>query len=203
VLHNHALVSYSCATRTTHTRRYPPKFSAKYFSSSATNFLNNRSCFDEFPWAIGQVCNRWREAFLSYPPLWTSLYLWYHSTDILGVYCLHEMRRRTLLYLERSKQLPLTISLCTTCDRKSKSVEFFPRTTWKLLLSCSERWERADLMPRHELPLHDLIRCKLPIIKSLRLRAYALYFKPYHPFANAPRLTEVDLLGWFGGWVFP
>ncbi len=168
--------------------------------------LDNSSCFDEFPWAVGQVCKRWREAFLSYPHLWTSLSLRYHSTDNLGVDYFHEMSRRTLLYLERSKQLPLTTTVRTTYyDSISRSVEIFPRMTWKLLLSCSERWERADLELCHEPPVLDLLRCTMPIIKSLRLRAYASHFKLYHPFAAAPRLTEVDLPGLLaiGGRVFP
>jgi len=44
----------------------------------------------------------------------------------------------------------------------------------------------------------------MPIIKSLRLHDYrASYFKLYHPFSAAPRLTELILYGWFKGWVFP
>ena len=161
--------------------------------------LDNSSCSGEFPWAVGQVCKRWREVFLSYPHLWTSLYLRHHSTDIVGVDRLHEMTRRTLLYLERSKQLRLTVTVrsCYTA-----LIEYFPRTTWKLILSCSERWERADLVLYHEPAILDLLRCKMPIVKSLRLRAvllYAPYFRLYNPFTS---LTELDLLGSFGALTF-
>ncbi len=132
-----------------------------------------------------------------------SLSLWYLSTDIqVGVDCFHEMSRRTLLYLERSKQLPLTITFYTQCY-DGESLENFPRTTWKLLLSCSERWERADLSVFHELPVLDLLRCKMSIIKSLRLCVYASYFELYHPFAPPPCLTEIDLRGLFGRRMFP
>ena len=171
--------------------------------------LDNSSCSGEFPWAVGQVCKRWREVFLSYPHLWTSLYLRHHSTDIVGVDRLHEMTRRTLLYLERSKRLPLTIAVHSTTpyEEVSESIENFPRTMWKLLLSCSGRWERADLALSHEPPLLDLLRCKMPIVKSLKLHVelmiYSSYLELYNPFTSAPRLTEVDLLGWFGGSAFP
>ncbi|KAF8335114.1 hypothetical protein F5887DRAFT_624963, partial [Amanita rubescens] len=153
-------------------------------------------------WAVGQVCRRWRDEFLSYPHLWTSLSLRCHFTDIVNVDRLHELSRRTLLYLERSKQLPLTI---TVDDRRSKSIENFPRTTWKLLLSCSKRWERVDLALCHEPPLLDLFRCKMPILKSLRLHEaliHSSYFELYHPFTSAPRLVELDLR-WSERWVFP
>ena len=164
--------------------------------------LDNSSCFGEFPWAVGQVCKRWRDEFLSYPHLWTSLSLRHYPTDILGVDRLHEMSRRTLLYLERSERLPLTITVHTA------SIETFPRTTWKLLLSCSGRWERANLTLSHETPLLDLLRCNLPIVKSLKLHAVLTYssyllLMLYNPFTSAPRLTEVDLLGRFVGLAFP
>ena len=168
--------------------------------------LNNNSCFDEFPWAVGQVCKRWREVFLSYPRLWTSLSLRYHPTDIVDVDRLHEMSRRTLLYLERSKHLPLTITVCTTCGETSTSIEDFPRTTWKLLLSCSERWERADLSLSHEPPLLDLLGCEMPIVKSLKFQVIRIndsHFPLCHPFTIAPRLVDLYILGWLRGWEFP
>jgi hypothetical protein len=173
--------------------------------------LDNSSRFGEFPWAVGRVCKRWREIFLSYPHLWTSLSLQYHSdSPQFGVDRLHEMSRRTLLYLERSEQLPLTITVYTTYPIYSESIENFPRTTWKLLVSCSERWERVDLeLSREPLGLIlDLLRCGMPIIKSLRLHAKSILvriskFELYHAFTAAPRLTELELLGRFGGLVFP
>ena len=170
------------------------------------HILDNNSLFGEFPWAVGQVCKRWRDEFFSYPHLWTSLSLRYHSTKV-GVDCLHEMNRRTLLYLERSERLSLTITVYTTYSINSESTEIFPRTTWKHLLSCSERWERLDLELSHEPgPILDLLRYKMPTIKSLRLHAKSIdasNFEFYHPFTAAPRLTELELLGWFGGLVFP
>ena len=169
--------------------------------------LDNSSRFSEFPWAIGQVCKRWRAVFLSYPRLWTSLSLQYHPADIFGVDRLHEMSRRTLLYLERSNQLPLTITVGTIYEGTSNSIENFPRTTWKLLLSCSERWESADLALSHEPPLLDLLRCKMPIVKSLKFQAKTIYdenFQSCHPFNTAaPLLVRLDLSGWLRGWEFP
>ena len=170
--------------------------------------LDNSSRFGQFPWAVGQVCKRWRAVFLSYPRLWTSLSLRYHPTDILGVDRLHEMSRRTLLYLERSNQLPLTITVYNSAhEETSNSIESFPRTTWKLLLSCSGRWEKVYLVLCHEPPLLDLLRCEMPIVKSLKLHTHISYdshFQFCHPFnTTAPRLVKLHLSGWLEKWVFP
>ena len=158
--------------------------------------LNNSSCFGEFPWAVGQVCRRWRDEFLSYPHLWTSLSLRHRFIDIIGVDHLQEISRRTLLYLGRSKQLPLTITVFSTYGG---SIKDFPRTTWKLLLSCSERWERVDLALCHEPPLLDLFRCKMPIVKSLRLDTafiHSPYFELYQPFTSIRKTPnwEFDII---------
>ncbi|KAF8336229.1 hypothetical protein F5887DRAFT_1247670 [Amanita rubescens] len=156
--------------------------------------LDNSSRFDEFPWAVGQVCKHWRAIFLSCPHLWTSLFLRYHYTDIVDV---DRMSRRTRLCLERSEQLPLII---TVRSSSVGSIEDFPRTTWKLLLSCSERWERADVALSDEPLLFDLLKCKMPILKSLTLRADPNF--GFH-FIAMPRLTELDLFGWIVGCAFP
>ncbi|KAF8336225.1 hypothetical protein F5887DRAFT_577916 [Amanita rubescens] len=158
--------------------------------------LNNSSRFGVFPWAVGQVCKRWRAMFLSYPHLWTSLFLLYRFGDIVDV---DRMRRRTLLYLKRSEQLPLNITVHVS-DLSGGRIGSFPEATWKLLLSCSERWGRADVALFDEPLLFELLRCKTPILKSLRICGDS-GSGLYHPFTAPPRLTELDLFGW--GWAFP
>ncbi|KAF8340943.1 hypothetical protein F5887DRAFT_1284229 [Amanita rubescens] len=164
--------------------------------------LDNNPCSDEFPWAVGQVCKRWREIFLSCPRLWTSLFLQHCSNSDISEDYLREMSRRTLLYLERSKQLPLTITVHTLSFGDNDN---FPRTTWKLLLSCSERWERVHLSLCHETSsLLDLLKCKMPIVESLWIwveRHGLADFQLCNPFTAAPCLTELELPGWLGEWV--
>ena len=111
----------------------------------AIHVLDNRSHFDVFPWAVGQVCRPWRETFLSYPSLWTSLSLKYIPDEDADLYPgFAEMNRRTTLYLERSRQLPLTIVIVAI----RKFSQQFPRAAWRSLLSCSNRWKGANLVLR-------------------------------------------------------
>ena len=98
--------------------------------------LKNSSCFDDFPWAVGQVCWRWRTAFLSHPPLWTSLSLRNPFLNPSAAY-IAEMNRRSAIYLKRSGQLPLALTIGLSGDDVI--------AIWKLLLSCSNRWRKADI----------------------------------------------------------
>ena len=152
--------------------------------------LQNTWHVDEFPWAVGQVCRHWRGAFLSYPPLWTSLSL--QNGDFSST-ALAEINRRTATYLERSRQLPLTILVSMA---NSSNVNF-PNDTFRLLLACSNRWKSADLVLRRESVLHDLIGCfdKVPILKSLGISVYGLEAaKHYNASVTiAPHLTELNI----------
>jgi hypothetical protein len=160
--------------------------------------LKNSSCFHDFPWAVGQVCGRWRTAFLSHRDLWTSLSLRNPLPDHSAAY-LAEMNRRSAIYLERSGQLPLTIAI----SPKGSII-----TTWKLLLSCSNRWRKADIIL---LPSAGVIvsllerRGRMPILESLTI--YKSGSEHHDTFEIAPRLTELNLElyeGCIGTWIrFP
>ncbi len=151
--------------------------------------MQNTWHIDEFPWAVGHICRHWRGAFLSYPPLWTSLSL---QSGEFSATALTEINRRTATYLERSRQLPLTILVSTA----SSPIKNFPSDTFRLLLSCSNRWKRGDLVLRNESVLLDLIGCldNVPILKSLGIYVYGFEaVKPYNAFVIAPHLTELDI----------
>ena len=182
--------------------------------SIAIHVLDTRSHLNGFPWAVGQVCRRWREAFLSYPHLWTSLSLEYIYTpgvrrpDLDGF---DEMNRRTTSYLERSGQLPLTITVSFPSVPRSKKTKGFPRAAWRSLLSCSDRWKRADLVLGNNRSLvDDLLECRnqISILESMSLGIDPMITecKPQSSaFAVAPRLTDVKLThyGQHNRWVFP
>jgi hypothetical protein len=101
----------------------------------ALHDLKNDSHFHEFPWAVGQVCRHWRGAFVSYTNLWTSFAL--KPGNFNAAYFV-EMNRRAAMYLERSREQPLTIVVFAPCS----GTQEFPKTVWRMLLSCLKRWKR-------------------------------------------------------------
>jgi hypothetical protein len=156
--------------------------------------LDNSLCLDDFPWAAGQVCRHWRTAFVSYPRLWTSLSLRDVPQDRPSVAYLTEMKRRSAIYLERSGQLPLGVILKAQIITAESPIT----AIWKMLLSCSNRWESADItLPSTESVIDHALLCRarMPILKEL-----SLYCRPeregqrcYSAFEIAPRLTKLDL----------
>ena len=128
--------------------------------------LENSSCFDHFPWAAGQVCRRWRTAFISHPRLWTSLSLCDVPEERYSVAYLAEMHRRSIIYLQRSGQLPLRVILKARIPLPT--AESPVKAIWIMLLSCSDRWESANIaLPSTESVIDHALLCKAktPILK--------------------------------------
>ena len=171
--------------------------------------LENSSCLARFPWAAGQVCRHWRMAFLSYPVLWTCLLLQLDPRDDHpSAAYLAEMKRRSAIYLKRSGQLPLTITIYTGTD----TIESPIVTICNMLLSCANRWRKADIV----LPLASSVnddallewRGRMPILESLgvTMSAFEDSEKYLNVFEIAPRLTELNLRSYYGctgRWMFP
>lgn len=183
----------------------------------ALHELNNISYFYTFPWAAGQVCRRWRSVFLSYPALWSSLSLWDRQHDFLimrrtpsDAY-VAEMKRRTAIYLKRSKGEPLTVTV--DLGDSGPVVKSCTAVVWSMLLSCSDRWERADLRLSNWSLMDDLVkrRRKMLILKSLRICMEECEGQnDLDAFKIAPNLTELKLVqeqemrkGTLGRWRFP
>ena len=131
--------------------------------------LENNSCFDHFPWAAGQVCKRWRTAFISHPRLWTSLSLRDVPQDRLASAAyLAEMNRRSAIYLKRSGQLPLVVILKAQIPTAESPI----MAIWKMLLSCSNRWESANIiLPSAESIIDHALVCiaRMPFLEELIL----------------------------------
>ncbi|KAF8331152.1 hypothetical protein F5887DRAFT_1176962 [Amanita rubescens] len=165
------------------------------------NLLHNPTTQD-FPWAVGQVCKRWRDAFISYPPLWISLSL-RRRTRTSAAY-LAEMNRRTIIYLERSGQLPLTISISLCHDTYLNAP--LPTMVLGTLISCSYRWNKLTLSVISQSEL-DFFRAKVPILSYLSIYMDTLAMRNLHPdiIEVAPRLTELKLTDpvEIRGWNFP
>ncbi|KAF8329311.1 hypothetical protein F5887DRAFT_1287729 [Amanita rubescens] len=167
----------------------------------ALHDLKNESHFHEFPWAVGQVCRHWRGAFLSYSHLWTSFTL---KPGTFSAAYFAEMNRRATIYLERSEQRPLTIVVSMPC----RGTEKFPKTVWKMLLSCLKRWKKANLVLGNGAARDELLRRRgyMSSIESLTMSTPDdMALKNYNGFQVGPHLTELDLaqLGYKERWQFP
>ncbi|KAF8337198.1 hypothetical protein F5887DRAFT_238179 [Amanita rubescens] len=156
--------------------------------------LNNR--FEDpqhFPWAVGQVSRCWRYAFISHPPLWTSLSLYWESGLKRSTAYINEIDRRTAIYLERSGALPLSIFVSTNCT----SIERGPAAIMRTLASRSNRWKKLELRIGARSENGFLLGCEgqLPILTSLKLQIVkdrvASNFSPI--FEATPSLLELDL----------
>ncbi|KAF8341053.1 hypothetical protein F5887DRAFT_977169 [Amanita rubescens] len=159
----------------------------------ALHHLTNGLHFDEFPWAVGQVCSHWRLAFLSYPPLWSSLTLNDPGSE--------DLASRSVLQAYH----PLTIIVRTSNPSFS--------TIWVMLLSYSNRWQKADLWIGNESAMNPLVGRKgeMQILESLRI--ILPKFKGQKvpmAFDIAPHLTKLELTYWEGlkewtlrRWLFP
>jgi hypothetical protein len=167
----------------------------------ALHDLKNESHFHEFPWAVGQVCRHWRGAFLSYTHLWTSFTL---KPGTFSAAYFAEMNRRATIYLERSGQRPLTIVASMPCSGTEK----FPKTVWKILLSCLKRWKKANLVLGNGAARDELLRCR-GYMSSLESLAVSIpddtSLKNYDAFQVGPQLTELDFAhpGYTAEWQFP
>jgi len=169
----------------------------------ALHDLKNKSYFHEFPWAVGQVCRHWRGAFLSRTDLWTSFAL--KPGDFSPAY-VAEMSRRATIYLERSGQRPLTI-LVSTVERAGTRKEF-PKTVWGILLSCSKRWKKANLVLKNRDVADELLECGgyMSSLESLRISIPDFtYPEDFDVFQVAPCLTELHLDDpeYTATWQFP
>ncbi|KAF8342463.1 hypothetical protein F5887DRAFT_1214838 [Amanita rubescens] len=172
-------------------------FELLYDEPIALHILQKTSQFGIFPWAAGLVCKRWRAVFLSYPHFWTSFYLRDGPSTFDDKY-VAEMNRRMAMYVERSKQLPLSVVVhihhLPTRNNASPQVQ----STWRILLSLSHRWKIIELMVGvpSESFVHDLGTCKgkIPILESLTVSTIRGSTRlPLDAFEIAPRLAEVEL----------
>ena len=167
----------------------------------ALHDLKNESHFHEFPWAVGQVCSHWRGVFLSYAPLWASFAL---KPGAFSAAQFAEMNRRATIYLERSGQHPLTIDV----TMRRSYAENFPKSVWRMLLSCLKRWKKVNLVLAYGPARNEFFRCRgyMSSLESLRMSIpNSVALKNYNTFQLASQLIELDLAhpGYGATWQFP
>ncbi|KAF8906095.1 hypothetical protein CPB85DRAFT_899684 [Mucidula mucida] len=140
------------------------------------------------PWRLSQVCRRWRNLTIAYPPLWTSVCVWPEDKD-----------EYVQTLLERSLQRPIHVHFA-----ESDSVAQF-----QTILKSAARWETAifsfgGAFPEEELKHFEDVPpdVDLPLLKSFTLQ-YGVADDDSEvppdlevPFLHrAPRLAEVNVYG--------
>ncbi|KAM6492349.1 hypothetical protein JOM56_012073 [Amanita muscaria] len=154
--------------------------------------LNNSSCKEDFPWAVGLVSRQWRTAFLSYPPIWASLMLFDSYYDSPSESYSKEINRRLALYLERSGGHPLRfdISVWSTYNKP------FTMVALEMLSACSHRWQTAKFDLFCDWALDNIHPCSgLPTLEWLKIRGTVAH-SARGIFEVAPRLTHAYIGPW-------
>jgi len=110
------------------------------------------------PLLLGQVCSDWRHIALSTPRLWSSIQL-----KNMPRYSQHSDTALVQLWLARSRNLPLSISLST-------NIRWITHPVIEAVIPHSHRWEFVDL----QLPLSLFaslapVRNRLPLLRAVKL----------------------------------
>lgn len=141
--------------------------------------------------AIGAVCTKWRSLVLGSPELWSRLRLeTLHQAE--AVPCVDSGFIATLqLFLDRSADAPLTISMETERFGDLDSA-------LSLLLNHTHRWKSFDYTGDNK--FSNWMDSHFPILENLTLRASEVGFarENYSYFMDAPKLRTVTA----GGWVY-
>ncbi|KII86350.1 hypothetical protein PLICRDRAFT_286421 [Plicaturopsis crispa FD-325 SS-3] len=170
----------SCSTSTTSethsaTPELPPEIWAEIFSYQEDGDTFRPDCA---PLLHAQVCRHWRAICLSTPRLWSSLTIHFHRRNSDSQLAL------TKLYLERSREHPLSIELHIGRDSKDRSFV-------EALIPHSHRWLNVELMmPWSSVDLLDSVRDRIPILRKLHVFPHPLdpWVSTTDAFTNAPSL---------------
>ncbi|KAJ7168008.1 hypothetical protein C8R46DRAFT_996216 [Mycena filopes] len=109
-------------------RRFPNEILDKIFQDS---LIMPRNTTDSTPWALSQVCSRWRAVAVSLPRLWCHLVLW-NDTGRESTF----LTKALPLQLERAARAPLTIDFGSGTP---------PLGVLAPLLRVSPRWENVAI----------------------------------------------------------
>ncbi|KAF9039109.1 hypothetical protein BJ165DRAFT_364361 [Panaeolus papilionaceus] len=196
-------------------RRLPPEILQAIFIVGSegpdmrTPFYKIRRDFEKsratgavyWPWAVSQVCRRWRQVCLETPTLWNYLPV-LHLTPLPYSTAKKWENRALLSMIERSQGAPLNVFIDTSLSCASVHPIF------NLLIKESHRWEDAILKLTWLTYWNrfDPILNRLQQLRSLRLcfgdedvRSDPII---WDIFANAPRLQHIDLELYFSDLPF-
>ncbi|KAF8213533.1 hypothetical protein K438DRAFT_1661719 [Mycena galopus ATCC 62051] len=136
-------------------RRMPPEILGEIFSHATFEVQLADIETQSAPWLFTRVCRRWSAVALATPALWSTIFLDINENIGQGAVSL------TKLCLERSTNVPLTVSIRAECEVHS------PHPILDAVLASSERWRTAELIM--EVPLLQMtsIRGRLSALTTL------------------------------------
>ncbi|KAF5342956.1 hypothetical protein D9757_014891 [Collybiopsis confluens] len=192
-------------------RRFPNEIPLHIFTLCCAE---NDLAITESPWdrdgtgnalAISRVCALWRRLALSHSQLWSSFAVhlrnFYDSTrGKSGLQIFEEIAALVLLYLKRSKDLPLTLDISTDEETVSTGNNWLPISEHPALLpivEASRRWKHltyqgkkffCDILARLE-------GMELPMLESVTFIGNTddrEAIPNTHMFRLAPRITRLS-----------
>ncbi|KAJ7437758.1 hypothetical protein FB451DRAFT_1450368, partial [Mycena latifolia] len=188
-------------------RRLPVDVLQEIFIACLPTHRNCVMSAVEAPVLLGRICSFWRTICLSTPRLWSRLHIVEPGCPkkTLGMFegkfkervkeKLAQRRETTRMWLGRSGQCPLSISLKCTFDRRT----FTPVPEEHLipaLIPFASRWEHVTFATRFSsvlAPLLHLTEADVPLLKSVDIRP------PTGEFAEDHITIRWDSLGFLGG----
>ncbi|KAJ7150107.1 hypothetical protein C8R43DRAFT_1068046 [Mycena crocata] len=152
-------------------RRMPLDIVQEIFTACIPTSRNCAMVASEAPVLLGRICSSWRSISLSTPRLWSKLHIVDTSRPIWAsavVQRMYEVKRRqrletTKMWLSRSGQCPVSISLLGGTEYEANSADFI-----HALLPFAPRWENIDLAIRGTefKALSHLGKSDVPMLKS-------------------------------------
>nr|GAT52396.1 predicted protein [Mycena chlorophos] len=156
----------------------PPEIVSEIFVHFVPPYPDRPPLLGDFsPFALTQICAKWRAIALSTTALWSVISVTLHRNDLLPAKLEH-----TKLCLERSKSHPLSIYLWS--ERDIPILDDFV----SLFAAHSGRWEHvAFCMPFKYL---DRVRNPLPLLKSVTILSMAFI---HNHFDFGPTLIDINI----------
>ncbi|KAK7038296.1 F-box domain-containing protein [Favolaschia claudopus] len=154
----------ACRAALSPIRRLPPEILGLIFSEGVgtTYFFGDISevqppVTQHAPWLFTRVCRHWSAVALATPSLWALMFVDLDRMGVRGAIPL------TKLYIERSRNVPLTLKIF-----HERGVE--PHPVLDVLLSSSAQWRVADLyMTPPVLQQITRVQNGFPILRTLRI----------------------------------
>ncbi|KAL0071134.1 hypothetical protein AAF712_001692 [Marasmius tenuissimus] len=141
---------------------------------------------------VSRVCGRWRDIALSTPRIWSTISLRFEGWTKGNGGRLDRLQSLLVSFLQRSKNMPLTVNLNSLRVEKQDEIDGVVKTL-EGLLNHSTRWQHLDCT--HSLlalPAFQSLRNRLPELKSLYVES-GMRDNSSSLFHDCPSLTSISI----------
>ncbi|PPQ79125.1 hypothetical protein CVT25_002859 [Psilocybe cyanescens] len=184
-------------------RLLPSNVLRRIFYHCLPTYRNPSMRFDEAPMLLTSVCSAWRSVALSYPRLWSKIYITFTysppymraGTSVEDVEHMMELRCAAVkTWLDRSGSYPLSISIQHTGtqgwlehelenDLDNQPLEATTQNLFEIVTALSHRWEDVELIMPSEVyfKLEPMIQAdRLLALKYARLSLDPSFHRHYY-----------------------